>query len=178
MSRPPNEIAIRPTIGQPGPTSTITIGTEESSSLTIEHGVSIQITYDVAKFYVIGILEDKSKAMIATFTRETKDPFPSIQEWLEENFNPGPSAAAKTNRASIIFFLWKPASDESAPISRDYLGMINNITIFRLHSYGIVNADAPNIPHTGIMSLNLSPEFTLIMGDAFHKMVNLPPGRH
>ena len=177
MSQLPDSPAIKPTVGKPGPTSTITIPSGESSAITIEYGVSVQITYDVTKLYIVGILQDKSKAMIATFSRETVNPFVPIQEWLEENFNPGPSAAAKTNRTCLLFLIWRPLSDESVPICREFIKMTNNITTFGLHSYGLIDSDHWQTPHMGIMSLNLSPEYPLIFGDSFHKMVNLPPKR-
>ena len=153
----------------------MTIGSGESSPITIEYGEAFQITFDPAKLYVIGLLKDRSLGMIATFTRDTKDPFPLIQEWLEENFNPGPSAAAKDNSAAVMFLISNPMSDEMAPISRAYLAMINNITIFRLHSYALLEGNNPrNLENNGELSLNLVDEYPFIVGNSFHKLNRIP----
>jgi len=159
---------------QPGPTSTITVG-EESSPITIEYGEAFQITFDPSKLYIIGLLKDRSLGMTATFTRDTKNPFPLIQEWLEENFNPGPSAAAKENSAAVMFLISNPKSDESAPMSRAYLAMIDNITTFRLHSYAILEGENPrNLMNNSLLSLNLVYNYPFIVGHSFHKMDSFP----
>ena len=165
----------RPTFSQPKPTSIVTIKSGENSTFTIEYGVSVRTVFDVSKLYIVGLLRDKSMSMIATFSRDTENPFPLIQEWLEENFNPGPSAAAKSNTASIQFFIGKPMSEESKPLSTSYVAMIDNITTFRLHSYGILDSEHPrNAQDKAEMRLNTSPDHPLIIGNVSHKLAELP----
>ena len=133
---------------------------------TIEWGPNIRTTYDTSKCYVVGLLRDNSKAMLATFIPDTKDPFARIQAWLEENFNPGASAAAKDNGADIFLIMTGPTQDEkSRAIARGYLGMLDNIVIFRVAGSGILTPEHSNFVNGAVLMLNVEPKSPLIVGD-------------
>ena len=126
------------------PNSTITINAKDGSIFTIECGVSIETTFDARKCYVVGMLQDRSKSMLAVFSPDIKEPFPLIQEWLEDNFNPGPSAAARTNGAYLYFIIKHPKEGDSKPITMAFIAMANNTTTFRVQSHAHTDAADPN----------------------------------
>jgi hypothetical protein len=152
---------------------------------TFESGVGVRTTYDISKCYVLGRFEDKSRAMLATFTLETDDPYSAILDYLGEHFNPGTSAAAKANGVELFLLMLEPTQEgRRKTVAAGFLAMLNKIVLFRVSAFGILAAERHGFEDKALLELNLVPTFPLKIGrkghilgskDLLHLSVNQKP---
>ncbi|KAH8591973.1 hypothetical protein B0O99DRAFT_630813 [Bisporella sp. PMI_857] len=131
---------------------------------TFQSGVGIEAIYDISKCYVIGLLENRSKSMLATFPRDAKNPYSSILDYLIDDFGLGETRAVKAEGVRLDFLVQGALAVETRELGIGFLTMCRKIVAFKVSHEGISDPDVCGFEDKQLLQLNIRPGYPLVVG--------------
>lgn len=108
-------------------------------------GSASETTYDIPECYVIELFRNKSKAIVATFSRQTKEPFSSISDYVVDEFIAGELMESKAEGVGLFLLMQAlTKDDESVAVARGFLTVLQTIAMSNVASQGILDPDRNN----------------------------------
>jgi hypothetical protein len=133
---------------------------------TAQTGKSVQVTYHKSLCYVVSLFQDKSKAMVITFDRTSENPYPAIQEELDEGFR---GSGGKGVEVFLILDGNKQDA-KSAAIGNAFLDMLKKVVVFHIAYEGILFAADHGFVDGTLLKLNTRSDIPLIIGNLGHPL--------